>query len=121
MYLFFNIFCFLQKHVEFDDGNGADNGDDYQEDYSDNLGAQQNVTPNKRKYENGPSTNDDENEAIGDDDVANTQNGESSSTSSSSETVPKKKRRKEFLNLNATFMAGVQGVHLVTDQVSLSN
>lgn len=30
---------------------------------------------------------------------------------------PKKKRRKEFLNLNATFMTGVPGVHLVTDQV----
>lgn len=38
--------------------------------------------------------------------------GESSSTSNDS--VPKKRRRKE----NATFMAGVQGVTLVTDQVS---
>lgn len=41
-------------------------------------------------------------------------NGESST---STESVPKKKRRKEFLNLNATFMAGIQGVELVTDQV----
>lgn len=109
------------RNLEYDDGNGAENGDDYQQDYSDNLGAHHNVTPNKRKYDNGPSTtNDDENEAIGgDDDAANTQNGESSSTSSGADTVPKKKRRKEFMNLNATFMAGVQGVHLVTDQPRL--
>lgn len=89
------------------------------------MAAQQNVTPNKRKYDNnGPSTNDDENEAIGEDGAGgyaeSTQNGEgSSSTSTSSDTVPKKKRRKEFLNLNATFMAGIQGVSLVTDQVSV--
>lgn len=109
------------RNLEYDDGNGAENGDDYQQDYSDNLGGHHNVTPNKRKYDNGPSTtNDDENEAIGgDDDAANTQNGESSSTSSGADTVPKKKRRKEFMNLNATFMAGVQGVHLVTDQPRL--
>lgn len=33
--------------------------------------------------------------------------------------VPAKKRRKEFLNLNATFMTGVPGVTLVTDQPRL--
>lgn len=38
-------------------------------------------------------------------------------SSTSTDSVPKKKRRKEFLNLNATFMAGIQGVELVTDQV----
>lgn len=38
-------------------------------------------------------------------------------SSTNAEGMPKKKRRKEFMNLNATFMAGVQGVHLVTDQV----
>lgn len=43
-------------------------------------------------------------------------NGESSSASK--ENNAKKKRRKEFLNMNATFMAGVPGVELVTDQVS---
>lgn len=43
-------------------------------------------------------------------------NGEGSQASK--DNVPKKKRRKEFLNLNATFMAGVPGVMLVTDQVN---
>lgn len=36
-----------------------------------------------------------------------------------STSTPAKKRRKQFLNLNATFMAGVQGVQLVTDQPRL--
>lgn len=67
-------------------------------------------------YDNGPSTNDGDDDGTGGDDTENAQNGESS-TSSGSDSVPKKKRRKEFLNLNATFMAGVQGVQLVTDQV----
>lgn len=44
-------------------------------------------------------------------------NGECS-TSANNDGVPKKKRKKEFLNLNATFMAGVPGVELITDQVS---
>lgn len=44
-------------------------------------------------------------------------NGDVSGESSTSQ--PKKKKR-EFLNLNATFMAGVPGVHLVTDQPRLS-
>lgn len=37
--------------------------------------------------------------------------------STSSEGMPKKRRRKEFNSSNATFMAGIQGVTLVTDQV----
>ncbi|XP_059617366.1 mRNA-capping enzyme [Phlebotomus argentipes] len=44
-------------------------------------------------------------------------NGDASGESSSSQ--PRKKKR-EFLNLNATFMAGVPGVHLVTDQPRLA-
>lgn len=50
-----------------------------------------------------------------DDDVPTEENGESSC---SNEPAPKKKKRKEFLNLNATFMAGVPGVTLFTEQVS---
>lgn len=46
----------------------------------------------------------------------NDENGESSK-----ENGAKKKRRKEFLNLNATFMAGVPGTVLVTDQVNIEN
>lgn len=55
----------------------------------------------------------------GDDDDEIENNGECS-TSSNGENVPKKKRKKEFLNLNATFMAGVPGVELVTDQPRVS-
>lgn len=105
--------------IEYDDDNGDGNGNDndYQsQDYNYSSDAQKNETLNKRKYGNGQATNDDDNDAISGDDMENPANGESS-TNSSSETVPKKKRRKEFLNLNATFMAGVQGVQLVTDTV----
>lgn len=48
--------------------------------------------------------------------------GPSSSSTSDGTTAaapPAKKRRKEFLNLNATFMTGVPGVTLVTDQPRL--
>lgn len=44
-------------------------------------------------------------------------NGECS-TSANGENGPKKKRKKETVNPNATFMVGVPGVVLVTDQVS---
>ncbi|GAB0087241.1 mRNA-capping enzyme [Sergentomyia squamirostris] len=40
-------------------------------------------------------------------------------TTDGEQSKPKKKKRKEFLNLNATFMAGVGGVELVTDQPRL--
>lgn len=57
-----------------------------------------------------------------------TGNKTSSTSSSDSEhptpppstSTPVKKRRKQFLNLNATFMAGVQGVQLITDQPRLN-
>lgn len=60
-----------------------------------------------------------EDDGGGDDDDENsvaTINEEESGTSSA-KGGSRKKRRKEFLNLNATFMAGVPGVTLVTDQV----
>ncbi|XP_055681575.1 mRNA-capping enzyme [Lutzomyia longipalpis] len=44
-------------------------------------------------------------------------NGDAGGESSTSQT---KKKKREFLNLNATFMAGVPGVKLVTDQPRLS-
>lgn len=92
-----------KKQLEYDDGDG--DGEQSHEDYHNySSSSDQNPTPTKRKYEND----------IGNDETDHPKDGESST---SSEKVPKKKRRKEFLNLNATFMAGVQGVQLVTDQV----
>lgn len=97
--------------LEYDDGDG----DQSHEDYSYSSGSQHETTPNKRRLENGQSSSNDLDDSANDD-TDDRKDGESS-TSSSSDNVPKKKRRKEFLNLNATFMAGVQNVHLVTDQV----
>lgn len=45
---------------------------------------------------------------------------EESQTSVATNDSPKRKRRKEFLNLNATFMAGVPGVELFVTQPRLS-
>lgn len=48
------------------------------------------------------------------------QEGESSGEKKFEPPTPgKKKKRREFLNLNATFMAGISGVSLVTDQPRL--
>lgn len=91
----------LIAEIEYDDGDGEPSHDDY------SYNTQHNSSSEKRKYD---EANDDE----ANDETDEAKDGESST---SSESVPKKKRRKEFLNLNATFMAGVQGVHLVTDQV----
>lgn len=46
----------------------------------------------------------------------NDDNDDGAAEASATEEKPKKKRRKEFLNLNATFMAGIQGVTLLTEQ-----
>lgn len=54
----------------------------------------------------------------GDNGETNDNDDVNSNGGTSSSDGPKKKRRKEFLNLNATFMAGVPGVTLITDQVS---
>lgn len=107
---FFNFFIIP---VEYDDGD-----DESHETYSYNSSLPHNSAQNKRRYDNGSSSNDLDGTA--NDDTEDTRDGESS-TSSSSENLPKKKRRKEFLNLNATFMAGVQGVQLVTDQVNVKS
>lgn len=53
-------------------------------------------------------------ETTGDDDENSVISAESD-TAGSGGPSPAKKRRKQFLNLNATFMAGIQGVSLVTD------
>lgn len=58
-------------------------------------------------------TNDDDEDAVLDVNASITGSEEDGTSGEK----PKKKRRKEFLNLNATFMTGVPGVHLVTDQV----
>lgn len=70
----------------------------------------------KRKSSGSPAPETNEED---DDDAASlsTDEGESGG-SSSSKATPRKKKRKEFLNLNATFMVGVNGVTLVTEQVS---
>lgn len=52
-----------------------------------------------------------------DEDAVLSVNGSAAGSSEDDGEKPKKKRRKEFLNLNATFMTGVPGVHLVIDQV----
>lgn len=83
-------------------------GDDNEEEYY-----------QSNQYQNGESSHsgskrklDGEGNAGENDDV---ENGESSSGGEK-----KKKRKKEFLNLNATFMAGVQGVTLLTDQARVN-
>lgn len=53
-----------------------------------------------------------------DDEIETDANGECSTSSNGDNTVPKKKRKREHYNANATFMAGVPGVELLTDQVS---
>lgn len=99
-----NLFFWI---IEYDDGDGDQGHDDGY-----NSSVHQS-TPNKRKMENGSSSNDLNDTGYDETDELN--EGESSSTS---EGAPKKKRRREFQNLNATFMAGIHGVHLVTDQVN---
>lgn len=101
----------IDKFLEYDDGDGNQSHEQY-DDYNYGSASQQSTSPNKRKYENGPSTSDPDEEH--NDDAEETKDGESST---SSEGLPKKKRRKEFSNPNAKFMDGVQGVQLVTDQV----
>lgn len=64
---------------------------------------------------NDDVTNDDHEDAVLD--VNGSGSVVSTEEDGTSGEKPKKKRRKEFLNLNATFMTGVPGVHLVTDQV----
>lgn len=105
--------CKFAFFLEYDDGDGNQSHEQY-DDYN-NYGSasQQSTSPNKRKYENGPSTSDPDDEH--NDDAEEPKDGESST---SSEGLPKKKRRKEFSNPNAKFMDGVQGVQLVTDQVN---
>lgn len=88
-FIFCLILIYLSNRLEYDD--------DDEPQYNNPS------TSRKRKSDQGESEQDDE-------------NGESSQ--SSRENGAKKKRRKEFLNLNATFMAGVPGTVLVTDQVS---
>lgn len=61
--------------------------------------------------------NDDDDENAVYTDATSDTGGESSTSTEPA----KKKRRKEFKNVNATFMAGVGGVTLVTDQPRLSN
>lgn len=86
----------------------------------------QNSSPKKRKTEsttsksesNGTQYDEDDDDPIGLS-AATEENGEAGS--STGEVPQKKKRRKEFLNLNATFMAGVPGVTLFSEQVSFSN
>lgn len=97
-------------HTEYDDGDG-----EHSHDNSYSSAEQQSTTPAKRRLENGLSSNELDDTANDEDDA---KDGESST---SAEGVPKKKRRKEFLNLNATFMAGIQGVKLVIDQVCRLN
>lgn len=69
----------------------------------------------KRKAESTTSKHQDNGDEV-DDDEQTEENGEPSG--STAEPTQKKKKRKEFLNLNATFMAGVPGVTLFTEQVS---
>lgn len=105
--------CFLfALNIEYDDGDGDVEG------YDNSYGSSsyhQNSTPSKRRNGNDLSTDDP-------DDLGNGENDDAKDESSTSaEGAPKKKRRKEFLNLNATFMTGIQGVQLVTDQPRLGN
>lgn len=95
--------------TESDDGDG-DGEQSHDNSYS--SSGQQNTTPVKRRFENGSSSNE-LNDATNDE-TDEPNNGESSTNVDG---PPKKKRRKEFLKLNATFMAGVQGVKLIIDQV----
>lgn len=104
------------KYIEYDDGDGDGDGD-AEANYNNRYGSSsyhQNSTPSKRRHDNNLSTDDPDD--IGNDENDDTKDSESSTSAGG---VPKKKRRKEFLNLNATFMAGIQGVHLVTDQPRL--
>lgn len=69
-------------------------------------------------YQNGESSQSANKRKSGHDESLE-ENGDATGDSaegSTNEEKPKKKRRKEFLNLNATFMAGIQGVMLLTDQ-----
>lgn len=93
--------------TEYDDGDGEQDHDN-----SYNSSGHQSTTLVKRKFENGSSSNDPDDTV---NDKLDEQNDVEGSTSTDG--MPKKKRRKEFLNLNATFMAGIQGVKLVIDQV----
>ncbi|XP_037030418.1 mRNA-capping enzyme [Bradysia coprophila] len=70
----------------------------------------------KRKAESTTSKQEDNGDELEDDDQTE-ENGEPSG--STNEPTQKKKKRKEFLNLNATFMAGVPGVTLLTEQPRL--
>lgn len=52
---------------------------------------------------------------------ASSSSGGSTSSKSGNSKPAKKKRRREFINVNATFMAGVPGISLVLDQPRLGN
>lgn len=97
--------------TEYDDGDGDGDGDQ-SHDNSYSFSEQQSTTPNKRRHENGSTSN--EANDMANDETDEPKDGESST---SAESGPKKKRRKDCFNLNATFMAGIQNVVLVTDQV----
>lgn len=99
--------------AEYDDSDGTE-----QQHYNDYNSSAQHFSSNKRNYDNSDAPSNgviDSQDQDPDNDVANASNDGEGSTST--ESGPKKKRRKEFLNLNATFMAGVQGVQLVTEKV----
>lgn len=67
------------------------------------------------------SANETENDEDDENAVYTDTQSDTGGESSTSAEPTKKKRRKEFQNLNASFMAGVPGVNLVTDQPRLGN
>lgn len=112
-----NVFKLKFSFLEYDDSDGNQQHD---HEYDFNSSAQHNSQSNKRSHDDEhPANEDDAYEQDQDqqnNSLPNINDGESST--GNTEAQPKKKRRKEFLNLNATFMAGVQGVVLVTEQVN---
>lgn len=104
------IIILIWFKTEYDDGDG-DGESSFDNSY--NFSAQQSTAHFKRKHENGATSNEPDDDTVNDE----TDEPKGGESSTSAESVPKKKRRKEFLNLNATFMAGIQGVKLVIDQV----
>lgn len=103
--------------LEYDD---SERGEQYDEhDFGGNAVAQTSAYKRPHDAVDHNGGHEDGGVQEGEDATNVSQDGESSTSSDAS--VPKKRRRKEFLNLNATFMAGVQGVTLLTDQVILAS